>query len=152
MTIEAEEVRSMAGELLDADAHDRLGAMRHSTAHMMAAAVLELFPGARLGIGPAIADGFYYDFEVDRPFTPEDLERIEARMHEIVDRDEPIVREVWERDRAVAFGHTHRPIDNYRLKNVTFHNCGAPIGKGSFRIVTRDVVLSDQPHNGHATV
>ena len=61
---------------------DRLAAMRHSAAHMMAAAVLELFPDAKLGIGPAIKDGFYYDFDLPRPLTPADLEQIEAKMRE----------------------------------------------------------------------
>jgi threonyl-tRNA synthetase len=68
--------------------------LRHSTAHVMAQAVLDLFQGATFAIGPAIADGFYYDFDVGRPFTPEDLERIEARMHEIVDADQPFERDV----------------------------------------------------------
>ena len=65
--------RGSADELLDAGAHDELDAMRHSTAHVMAEAVLDLFPGTQLGIGPAIKDGFYYDFKLDRPLTPADL-------------------------------------------------------------------------------
>ena len=72
--------RGSADELLDAGAHSDLDAMRHSTAHVMAEAVLDLFPGTKLGIGPAIADGFYYDFALPRPLTPEDLAAIEARM------------------------------------------------------------------------
>ena len=80
MAIDADEVRSDAQELLDAGAHDRLDTMRHSAAHIMAAAVLELFPEAKLGIGPAIQDGFYYDFDLPRPLTPADLEAIEERM------------------------------------------------------------------------
>ncbi len=72
--------RGSADELLDAGAHDDLDAMRHSTAHVMAEAILDLFPGARLGIGPAIADGFYYDFDLPRPLTPDDLAAIEERM------------------------------------------------------------------------
>ena len=67
--------RGSADELLDAGAHAPIDAMRHSTAHVMAEAVLDLFPGAKLGIGPAIDDGFYYDFELPRPLTPDDLER-----------------------------------------------------------------------------
>jgi threonyl-tRNA synthetase len=67
--------------------------LRHSTAHVMAAAVKELFPGALITIGPAIENGFYYDFDVDTPFTPEDLERIEARMREIVKAATPFLRE-----------------------------------------------------------
>ncbi len=74
--------------------------LRHDAAHVMAQAVQELYPGTQVTIGPAIEDGFYYDFAREEPFTPEDLERIEARMHEIVKRDLPIQREVWEREEA----------------------------------------------------
>ena len=70
--------------------------MRHDAAHVMAEAVQELYPGTQVTFGPATEDGFYYDFARDEPFTPEDLEKIEARMREIVDRDEPITREVWD--------------------------------------------------------
>ena len=84
--------RGSADELLDAGAHAPIDAMRHSTAHVMAEAVLDLFPGARLGIGPAIASGFYYDFELPRPLTPGDLESIEARMRESIAADHPFVR------------------------------------------------------------
>ena len=77
--------------------------LRHDAAHVMAEAVKELFPETQVTIGPAIQDGFYYDFARDTPFTPEDLEVIETRMAEIVVRDEPIVREVWDRQDAVAF-------------------------------------------------
>ncbi len=99
-------VRGSADELLDAGAHSELDAMRHSTAHVMAEAVLDLFPGTKLGIGPAIADGFYYDFDLPRPLTPEDLEAIEARMRASVAADHPFVRrEVPLEDaRAVAAG------------------------------------------------
>ena len=84
--------RGSVDELLDAGAHDELDAMRHSTAHVMAEAVLDLFEGAKLGIGPAIADGFYYDFELPRALTPEDLAAIEERMHVSVAADHPFVR------------------------------------------------------------
>jgi threonyl-tRNA synthetase len=84
--------RGSADELLDAGAHTELDAMRHSTAHVMAEAVLDLFPGTKLGIGPAIADGFYYDFELPRPLTPDDLAAIEARMAESIAADHPFVR------------------------------------------------------------
>ncbi len=76
--------------------------LRHDAAHVMAQAVQELYPGTQVTIGPAIEDGFYYDFARDEPFTPEDLARIEARMHEIVRRDLPLVREVWDREAAKA--------------------------------------------------
>ncbi len=84
--------RESADELLDAGAHSELDAMRHSTAHVMAEAVLDLFPDARLGIGPAIDDGFYYDFELPRPLTPDDLAAIEERMRESIAADHPFVR------------------------------------------------------------
>ncbi len=84
--------RGSAEELLDAGAHSELDAMRHSTAHVMAEAVLDLFPGTQLGIGPAIADGFYYDFKLDRPLTPADLAAIEERMAASVAADHPFVR------------------------------------------------------------
>jgi len=77
--------------------------IRHDAAHVMAEAVQELYPGTQVTIGPAIENGFYYDFARDDPFTPEDLEKIEARMREIVARDEAIVREEWDRDEAIAW-------------------------------------------------
>jgi len=80
---------------------EALGLMRHDAAHVMAQAVQELYPGTQVTIGPAIEDGFYYDFAREEPFTPEDLGRIEARMQEIVKRDLPLQREVWERDAAM---------------------------------------------------
>lgn len=66
--------------------------IRHSAAHIMAQAVLDLFPDSKFAIGPAIEDGFYYDFEVDDPFTPDDLERVENRMAEIIAEDQPFDR------------------------------------------------------------
>ncbi len=77
--------------------------LRHDAAHVMAEAVKELYPETQVTFGPATETGFYYDFARDTPFTPEDLEKIEARMRDIVARDEPISRQVWERDNAVAF-------------------------------------------------
>ncbi len=78
-----------------------LALLRHDCAHVMAQAVQELFPATQVTIGPAIEDGFYYDFARDEPFTPEDFAVIEARMHQIVDRDERFVREVWDRADAI---------------------------------------------------
>ncbi|MBA3902588.1 MAG: threonine--tRNA ligase, partial [Rhodocyclaceae bacterium] len=77
--------------------------VRHSTAHLLAYAVKELFPEAQVTIGPVIESGFYYDFAYKRPFTPEDLAKIEQRMAELARKDFPVVREVWARDKAVAF-------------------------------------------------
>ncbi|MGA0952131.1 MAG: threonine--tRNA ligase [Candidatus Puniceispirillaceae bacterium] len=80
-----------------------LALLRHDCAHVMAEAVLELFPETQVTIGPAIENGFYYDFHRTIAFSEDDLAAIEKRMHEIVDRDEAIVRRVWSRDEAVAF-------------------------------------------------
>jgi threonyl-tRNA synthetase len=100
VALDGDEVRSAASELLDAGAHDDLDAMRHSASHVMASAVLELFPDARLGIGPAIKDGFYYDFDLPRPLTPADLESIEERMRAQVAADLPFER--YEQDLDAA--------------------------------------------------
>ncbi len=81
MAIDADEI-GQEGAALPGGGEDHLAAMRHSAAHMMAAAVVEIFPDAKLGIGPAIKDGFYYDFDLPRPLTPADLERIEEKMRE----------------------------------------------------------------------
>jgi len=85
------------------DGPDALALYRHSTAHLLAAAVTQLFPNAQCGIGPATADGFFYDFVVDRPFVPEDLERIEARMKELASQDLPYERQSWDRNEAIDF-------------------------------------------------
>ncbi|WP_417042254.1 threonine--tRNA ligase [Duodenibacillus massiliensis] len=77
--------------------------LHHSTAHLMAQAVKELYPTAEVTIGPAIENGFYYDFKYERPFTPEDLTAIEARMHELVKKDIPVERFVMDRDEAVKY-------------------------------------------------
>src|SRR6266404_4120727 len=80
-----------------------LPTLRHSASHVMAQAVKRLFPGVKLAIGPAIADGFYYDFLKPAPFTPEDLERVESAMREIIAADYPFVREEMEREAAIKF-------------------------------------------------
>lgn len=80
-----------------------LDLIRHSTAHLLAYAVKQLFPTAQVTIGPVIENGFYYDFSYDRPFTPEDLSAIEERMRALANRNEPVVRETWKRDDAVEF-------------------------------------------------
>jgi threonyl-tRNA synthetase len=82
---------------------EALELLRHDAAHVMAEAAKELFPDVQVTFGPATETGFYYDFARDHPFTPEDLAKLEQRMHEIVDRDESITREVWSRDDAVRF-------------------------------------------------
>jgi threonyl-tRNA synthetase len=91
-------VRVVTGEGPEA-----LGLYRHSTAHLLAAAVTHLFPGAQCGIGPATDEGFFYDFVVDRPFVPEDLDAIEKKMKELASRDLPYERQMWPRDEALRF-------------------------------------------------
>ncbi len=89
------------------DSPEGLDVLRHSSAHVLAQAVLGLFDGSTFAIGPAIDDGFYYDFKVDSPFTPEDLEQIEARMEEIIAADQPFVREALSRDQALDLFEGH---------------------------------------------
>ena len=86
--------------IITAKSDEALELIRHDAAHVMAQAVQELFPGTQVTIGPAIEDGFYYDFAREEPFSPDDLATIEARMREIVGRDLPIQREVWGREEA----------------------------------------------------
>ena len=90
-------------EIVTRDHDDALEIIRHDAAHVMAEAVKELYTDTQVTIGPSIENGFYYDFARPTPFTPEDLEKIEGRMREIVERDEPVSREVWDRDKAIEF-------------------------------------------------
>jgi threonyl-tRNA synthetase len=95
-------------EVITLDSPEGLHILRHSTAHVMAQAVLNLYPGSTFAIGPPIEDGFYYDFEVDEPFIPEDLERIEARMAEIVAEDQPFQRVAMPRNEALEMFSGHK--------------------------------------------
>ena len=90
-------------EILTREAPEVLEVIRHDTAHILAEAVQELFPGTQVTIGPSIEDGFYYDFAREEPFSLDDLPKIEQRMREIVDRDEKISREVWDRNEAIKY-------------------------------------------------
>ncbi len=112
LAIKVDGVAKDLAHLVDRDARveiitrrhqDALEIIRHDAAHVMAQAVQELFPGTQVTFGPATETGFFYDFARDTPFTPDDLARIEKRMHEIVDRDEAITREVWKRKQAIDF-------------------------------------------------
>ena len=94
--------RSGALKIIMRDSPEALDTLRHDASHVMAQAVQELFPGTQVTIGPAIEDGFYYDFARDEPFSTDDFKAIEKRMAEIVDRDEKIRREVLPRDEAIA--------------------------------------------------
>ena len=92
-----------AVEIITRKSDEALELIRHDAAHVMAEAVQELYPGTQVTIGPAIEHGFYYDFARDEPFTPDDLEKIEAKMREIVKRDDAFVREEWDRDEAARY-------------------------------------------------
>ena len=95
---------------------DGLDTIRHDTAHILAMAVQELFPGTQVTIGPTIEDGFYYDFSRKEPFTEADLKKIETKMSEIVDKDEPTYREVWDRDEAIS--HFKNIGENYKSEII----------------------------------
>ncbi len=99
--------RNVRLELVTRDKPEALEVIRHDAAHVMAQAVQEIFPGTQITFGPSTETGFYYDFVRDEPFTETDLEKIEARMREIVKRDLPIKREVWEREKAVKWFREH---------------------------------------------
>jgi threonyl-tRNA synthetase len=105
---------------------EALELLRHDCAHVMAEAVQELFRDTQVTIGPAIENGFYYDFARAEPFTPDDLEAIEARMREIVKRDEEIVREEWDRDEAVEFFKSKGEL--YKAEIIASIPAGEPIG------------------------
>jgi threonyl-tRNA synthetase len=100
-----------------------LPTLRHSTAHLMAQAVTQLFPGTKLAIGPPIENGFYYDFARSEPFTPDDLTRIEARMHELSRADYPIVREEMIREEAIRLYEVRD--EPFKLEIIQTHTAGA---------------------------
>ena len=103
-------------KIFTAKDHEALEVIRHDTAHIMAMAVQQLFPGTQVTIGPVIENGFYYDFARKEPFTSEDLEKIEKRMSEIIDQDVKTRREVWERDKAIA--HFNKIGEKYKAEII----------------------------------
>ncbi len=109
------------------DSPEGLAVLRHSTAHVLAQAVQGLFPSARLGIGPPIENGFYYDFDVDAAFTPEDLERIEARMREILAEDQRFVRRVVSDDEA----RVELAAEPYKLELIGLKGAAAEVAEGA---------------------
>ena len=123
--LEREIGRDAKVEIVTRDSADALELLRHDCAHVMAEAVQELYPGTQITFGPAIEDGFYYDFFRADPFTPEDFPAIEARMREIVDRDEPIRREVW--DRADAVRHFEQIGETFKAEHVASLPAGEDI-------------------------
>ncbi len=133
------------------EGNDVLELIRHDAAHVMAEAVKELYPETQVTIGPAIEDGFYYDFARDKPFTPEDLEKIEKRMHDIVDRDESIDREDWDRDEAVKFFEDQG--EKYKAEIIASIPADQPIGiykQGEFQDLCRGPHLPSTKKLGHA--
>src|SRR5215472_16519087 len=102
--------------ILTRDSPEALDVIRHDTAHVLAEAVQELFPGTQVTIGPNVEDGFYYDFARNEPFSLDDLPVIEKRMREIVARDEKISREVW--DRGEAIKHFERIGEHYKAEII----------------------------------
>jgi threonyl-tRNA synthetase len=128
-----------------------LALIRHDCAHVMAEAVLELYPETQVTIGPAIENGFYYDFHREKAFSEDDLASIEKRMHEIVDRDEAITRAVWTRDEAVAFYEKNNEPFKVELvaaipaeETVTFYK------QGNFIDLCRGPHLPSTGKLGHA--
>ena len=105
---------------------DGVDIIRHSTAHLLAYAVKELFPDAQVTIGPVIENGFFYDFSYKRPFTPEDLQTIEAKMAELAKKDEPVSREVWQRDDAVRYFESIG--EKYKAEIISSIPASDPIG------------------------
>ena len=103
-------------KILTSKDNDGLDTIRHDTAHILAMAVQELFPGTQVTIGPTIENGFYYDFSRKEPFTESDLKEIEVKMSEIVDRNETTHREVWERDKAIS--HFKKMGENYKAEII----------------------------------
>src|SRR5438309_3706995 len=94
---------SVEAELLESVSYTPIQRMRHSAAHVMAEAVQEIFPDARFAIGPAIEDGFYYDMELPRTLTPDDLPAIEERMRKSIAANYPFIQSRWPREKALAY-------------------------------------------------
>ncbi|MEE8189146.1 MAG: threonine--tRNA ligase [Kiloniellales bacterium] len=108
--------KSAGVEIVTRSHADALALLRHDCAHVMAEAVQELYPGTQVTFGPATENGFYYDFARGEPFTPDNLKEIEARMREIVARDETITREVWDREEATGYFHDKGEI--YKAEHI----------------------------------
>src|SRR4051812_19505840 len=107
-------------EILTDRGADALHVYRHSTAHLLAAAVTNLYPGVQCGIGPATDEGFFYDFVVPRPFVPEDLEAIEKKMRDLAQQDLPYERQIWPRDEAMQFfRERHEPLKVQLIEEKT---------------------------------
>ena len=130
---------------------EALELVRHDCAHIMAEAVLELYPDTQVTIGPAIENGFYYDFRREIPFSTDDLNVIEARMHEIVDRDEEITRGVWSRDEALAFyQEKNEPFKIELVESIPSDEQVSYYTQGNFVDLCRGPHLTSTAKAGHA--
>ena len=133
------------------DTNTALQLVRHDCAHIMAEAVLELYPETQVTIGPSIENGFYYDFFREIAFSTDDLAAIEKRMHEIVDRDEDIVRSVWTRDEAVAFyREKNEPFKVELVEAIPAEETVSFYAQGSFIDLCRGPHLASTGKAGHA--
>ena len=149
LTREIEKDSSLS--LLTAKDEAILATIRHDAAHVMAEAVLELYPETQVTIGPSIENGFYYDFHRETPFSEDDLAAIEARMHDIVDRDEPIIRNVWSRDEAVAFyKKTNEPFKIELVEAIPAGETVTFYQQGDFIDLCRGPHLPSTGRMGHA--
>ena len=142
---------SGAVEFVDRSDPDALDTIRHDTAHVLAEAVQELFPGTQVTIGPNVEDGFYYDFARDEPFSTDDFAAIEKKMREIVDRDEKIVREEWDRDEAIR--HFDSIGEQYKAQIIRDLPTSEPISvyrQGNWKDLCRGPHLPSTKHVGKA--
>ena len=138
-------------EIVTRDAPEALEVIRHDTAHVLAEAVQELYPDTQVTIGPNVEDGFYYDFARETPFSLDDFARIEQRMKQIVDRDEPIVREVWDRDEAIA--HFESIGETYKaqiIRDIPGHEPISIYRQGAWKDLCRGPHLPSTRHVGKA--
>ena len=145
MTMDDDEIARDAAAALASGTEDDLAAMRHSAAHIMAAAVVEIFPDAKLGIGPAIKDGFYYDFDLPRPLTPADLEQIEAKMRE--QQAANLRFEHSEASRADAVARLEREGQPFKVEIVN----DLPASEGETVSFYRHGSFTDLCRGGHVT-
>jgi threonyl-tRNA synthetase len=137
--------------LVTAKDDSALALLRHDCAHVMAEAVLELFPETQVTIGPSIENGFYYDFHRETAFSETDLEAIDARMHEIVDRDETIIREVWTRDQAVSYyRENNEPFKVELVETIPVDETVTFYRQGDFIDLCRGPHLPSTGKLGHA--
>ncbi len=138
-------------EIVTRDSPDALDTIRHDTAHVLAEAVQELYPGTQVTIGPNVEDGFYYDFARNEPFSLDDLPKIEKRMREIVQRDEKISREVWDRQEAIK--HFRDIGEAYKAEIIEGIPGAEPITvyrQGAWKDLCRGPHLPSTKHVGQA--